>query len=146
MVRDWMRLSIRFFDLSVTLVGWRTSGVENNEHIVLWNWELSDLLLIFIKLMLKSRIKKQNLSTIFSFSKSGVKYFELKSAMAILGRLLMHPQIKFFFFGRLTSIKVDSRLLSKEILRSCHFTYESYVEISTAMGSLSFTITKSIAW
>ena len=87
MVRDWMRLSIRFFDLSVTLVGWRTSGVENNEHIVLWNWELSDLLLIFIKLMLKSRIKKQNLSTIFSFSKSGVKYFELKSAMAILGRL-----------------------------------------------------------
>ena len=58
----------------------------------------------------------------------------------------MHPQIKFFFFGRLTSIKVDSRLLSKEILRSCRFTYESYVEISTAMGSLSFTITKSIAW
>ena len=28
-------LSIRVFDLSVTLVGWRTSGIKKYEHIVL---------------------------------------------------------------------------------------------------------------
>ena len=37
----------------------------------------------------------------------------------------MHPQIKLFFLDRLTSIKVDSRLLSKEILRSYRFIYEN---------------------
>ena len=77
-------LSIRVFNLSVTLVGCRTSGVKNYEHIALQNCELSDSLLIFIKLMLKSPIKKQNLSSLFNFSKSEIKYFELKSAMGIL--------------------------------------------------------------
>ena len=80
-------LSIRIFNLSVTLVGCRTSGVKKYEHIALQNCELSDSLLIFIKLMLKSPIKKQNLSSLFRFSKSGVKYFGLKSAMGILGCL-----------------------------------------------------------
>ena len=51
-------LSITVFDLSVTLVGCRTSGIKKYEHIVLKNYKLSDSLLIFIKLMIKSPIKK----------------------------------------------------------------------------------------
>ena len=66
-------LPIRVFDLSVTLLGCGTSGVKKYEHIVLKNCELSDSLFIFIKLMLESPIKKQNLSSLFSFSESGVK-------------------------------------------------------------------------
>ena len=80
-------LSIRVFNLSVTLVGCRTSCLKKYKHIALLNCELSGSLLIFIELMLKSPIKKQNMSSLFSFSKSGVKYFELKSAVSILGCL-----------------------------------------------------------
>lgn len=40
-------------------------------------------MLIFIKLVLKSPIKKQNLSTLFSLSRNRVKYFELKSTIGI---------------------------------------------------------------
>ena len=46
-------LSIRVFDLSVILVGCRRNGVKNYEHIVLQNCELSDSMLIIIKLLLK---------------------------------------------------------------------------------------------
>ena len=59
------------------------------------------------------------MSSLFSFSKSRIKSSELKSADKI------PPTDKIIFLGRLTSMKVDSKSLSKEILRSFHFTYEN---------------------
>ena len=42
-------LSIRVFDLSVTLKGCRTNGIKKYEHILLKNCEFSYSLLILIK-------------------------------------------------------------------------------------------------
>ena len=70
-------LSIRVFDLSVNLVGCRASGLKKYEYIELQNCELSYSLLIFFKLMLKSK----PVFSIHFFYKNGVKYFELKPAI-----------------------------------------------------------------
>ena len=118
-------LSIRVFNLSVTLLGCRTSDVKEYEHKVLWNCKLSDSLLISIKFMSKSPIKKQNLSVLFSFSKSRVKYSVITIFYWHVRVFISAPTDKIIFLGRLTSIKFDSRLLSKEILRSLRFIYEN---------------------
>lgn len=72
-------LLIRVFDLSVTLAGCKAT--------VSLNCGLSLPMLISIKVMLKYPSKKKRLFCLFSFSKSGTKYFKLKSGIGILGYL-----------------------------------------------------------
>ena len=71
-----------FYQLLMFLIFCHCSGLKNErqkkyEHIVMQNWQLSNFLAIFIKSILKSAIRKHNLSSVFNFTKSGVRLVKL---------------------------------------------------------------------